>query len=222
MNLSTLLLRRRMMMQGSELIIPYVTPKDLLFYLDFHDYIGGDIREQIRGILFKNNSVIAGENCAEFMNGSYMTANANIDLQNANTFEIVVELSSAKGNIFSPHKENYGLPLGFSFSSNGPFAGGANNYTYISGDNTQNVYVLKNGKQVISARTSEVQQKITRNYVALNRRTRNNSQYIIPNTIGGNGFFGKIMCIRYYSRELTDAEILENQQIDNQRFNLGL
>ena len=45
MNLSTLLLRRRMMMQGSELIIPYVTPKDLLFYLDFHDYIGGDIME---------------------------------------------------------------------------------------------------------------------------------------------------------------------------------
>ena len=47
------------------------------------------------------------------------------------------------------------------------------------------------------------------------RRTTNNSQYNSPNTIGGNGFFGKIMCIRYYSRELTDAEILENQQIDN-------
>ena len=215
MNLSTLLLRRRMMMQGSELTIPYVTPKDLLFYLDFHDYIGGDIREKIQGVLFKNNGVIAGENCAEFMNGSYMTANANIYLQNANTFEIVVELSSAKGNIFSPHKRNFGLPLGFSFSSNGKYAGGANNYTYITGDGTPNVYVLNNGKQVISARTSEVKQKITRNYVAFNRRTTNNSQYILPNTIGGNGFFGKIMCIRYYSRELTDAEILENQQIDN-------
>lgn len=221
MKLSTLLLRRRMMMQGSELNIPYVTPKDLLFYLDFHDYIGRDIREQIQGILFKNNGVVAGENCAVFTDGSYMTANANIDLQNANTFEIVVELSSAKGNIFTPHKRDWGLPLGFSFSSNGSF-GGANNYTYISDDNTSNVYVVNNGKQVISARMSEVKQKITRNYVALNRRTRNNSQYIIPNTIGGNGFFGKIMCIRYYSRELTDAEILENQQIDNQRFNLGL
>ena len=221
MNLSTLLLRRRMMMQGSELIIPYVTPKDLLFYLDFHDYIGGDIMEKVQGILFKNNGVVAGENCAEFMNGSYMAANANIDLRNANTFEIVVELSSAKGNIFSPHQKNYGYPLGFSFSSNGSFHG-ANNYTYIIGDGTSNVYVVNNGKQVISARTSEIRQKITRNYVALNRRTTNNSQYIISNTIGGNGFFGKIMCIRYYSRELTDAEVLENQQIDNERFNLGL
>ena len=150
-----------------------------------------------------------------------MTANADIDLQNANTFEIVVELSSAKGNIFTPLKMNWGLPLGFSFSSNGKF-GGANSYTYITDRVTSNVYVLNNGKQVITARTSEIQQKITRNYVALNRRTRNNSQYIISNTIGGNGFFGKIMCIRYYSRELTDAEILENQQIDNERFNLGL
>lgn len=215
MNLSTLLLRRRMMMQGSELNIPYVTPKDLLFYLDFHDYIGGDIREQVQGILFKNNGVVAGENCAVFTDGSYMTANANIDLLNANTFEIVAELSSAKGNIFTPYK------AGFSFSSDGSFAGGGNNYTYIS-FHKSNVYVLKNGKQVITARTSEVQQKITRNYEAFYRRTTNMPHYNIQNTIGGNGFFGKIMCIRYYSRELTDAEVLENQQIDNERFNLGL
>lgn len=211
-------LRRHIMMQQRGGVnIPYVTPEDLLFYLDFHDYVGGDIREYVQGIVFENNGVVAGENCAEFTNGAYMAANTNIDLQNANTFEIVVELSSAPGNIFTTNHQY----ASFAFSSNGSYAGGANNYTYIY-KTQSNVYLLNNGKQVISARSSKILQEITRNYTTLQRRTTNQSSWNVLNTIGGNGFFGKIMCIRFYSRELTDAEVLENQQIDNERFNLGL
>lgn len=35
-------------------------------------------------------------------------------------------------------------------------------------------------------------------------------------------FKGKIYCIRYYNRKLSADEMKANQQIDNQRFNLGL
>lgn len=38
----------------------------------------------------------------------------------------------------------------------------------------------------------------------------------------GNYFMGKIYSIRIYNRTLTEAEILQNQSVDNIRFNLGL
>jgi len=38
----------------------------------------------------------------------------------------------------------------------------------------------------------------------------------------GSYFMGKIYSIRIYNRQLTEAEILKNQAVDNARFNLGL
>ena len=49
--------------------------------------------------------------------------------------------------------------------------------------------------------------------------------------VGGSGrgasdiydvFNGQIYSIRIYNRQLTEAEVLNNQRIDNTRFNLGL
>lgn len=35
-------------------------------------------------------------------------------------------------------------------------------------------------------------------------------------------FYGVIKCIRIYNRKITQAEMIHNQQVDNERFNLGL
>ena len=51
----------------------------------------------------------------------------------------------------------------------------------------------------------------------------NNAPYI-GRRVGGNGgyFQGKIHAIRIYNKRLTEAEMLNNQRLDNTRFNLGL
>ena len=42
------------------------------------------------------------------------------------------------------------------------------------------------------------------------------------NTFQSYGFFGDLFAIRIYNRHLTTEEMLHNQKVDNERFNLGL
>ena len=48
------------------------------------------------------------------------------------------------------------------------------------------------------------------------------STNLIGKRSSGNPFSGKIHCIRIYDRHLSTDEMLYNQRVDNERFNLGL
>ena len=50
----------------------------------------------------------------------------------------------------------------------------------------------------------------------------NNHTHLGRRDSGGSAYKGYIYSIRVYDRKLTSEEMLHNQQIDNQRFNLGL
>ena len=50
----------------------------------------------------------------------------------------------------------------------------------------------------------------------------NTNQATLGGLLSNNFIECKVHCIRMYNRKLTDAELLANQAVDNERFNLGL
>lgn len=71
---------------------------------------------------------------------------------------------------------------------------------------------IQNGVSLNTATTNYYTN--TANYTVIGARRYNNA-FSAP-------FYGKIYAIRVYSRQLAEAEMLNNQTVDNVRFNLGL
>lgn len=105
----------------------------------------------------------------------------------------------------------------------------ANNYFLYCADNTNSrsytcpiVSESKASVSVSSARAYENGVAISRSSDKTYLSGVDSNYYYIGKRKSGNHFKGKIYSIRLYSRQLTEAEVLQNLAVDNVRFNLGL
>lgn len=141
---------------------------------------------------------------------------------NVCTIEAVLERDNTKAGIFTT-PTNGGICLVIHQANNqiGFNATGRTLYRYNYTSSTHT------GKQILSVNDDAA----LCNGVAL---TRNSTNTVFVNSTvptvgsftGSYGdlwwFNGKIYAIRIYNRKLTQEEMLQNQQVDNERFNLGL
>jgi len=151
--------------------------------------------------------------------GSYIVSETNL---NANTWkpdvctiECVFDITSGRCHFSSGENTNIIFSIGndvFVFypssSSNKAWT-----TTCITGKNTVSLsddYGYQNGTSLVATTSDSWNQGSKK--MSLGGRSYGSANSII----------GTLHCVRIYNRKLTVAEILNNQQVDNTRFNLGL
>ena len=221
--------RRRLMMQQTKL--KYVLD-GLVFWLDAEDFNGGSTWfERTHGYVFKNSGVIKEGNYAYFGGNQCLNYNADVPgtLYEQGTIEVVFQQDPLQSfqNQFIYRSDfntanfcfgwhNYGGIDNSFWLQNAKRDGGAT-FTYD--------FNTASEKKVISANSLRIYQNL------ISKQLIQQGSYLSYNGtnktwIGqkGNGHYykGKLYCIRIYNRQLTDNEMLNNQIVDNARFNLGL
>lgn len=197
----------------------------LIFQLDGIDK-GGDGTtwvDRIGGVVFDNHGAVLAPNCVELDGSTYMqnlTAPTIGSWTNGATIEIAVigDYSGAQ-DLFIQNVAGYpDIPLA-AFRN----AGIVFYYTaYNAGRHSpalRHVISLLSVSNSNSVADGEVVPFSTgKDWV----RHDGSGTCIGCRAPGVNHFTGKVYAIRIYGRELTTAEMLFNQRIDNDRFNLGL
>lgn len=211
--------RRRLMMQAKAqpFECPYIT-NGLVFWLDginkgnsaagWQDLIGKYVFTWI-------SRTTQGENCVIFGSGSTNMYNNKVPMFGTNsTIEGCCSSSSNSQwqivfiqNIIMLARDNYGTQLTFKtqrtggrFNVNVPTT-----FTASANDNM----ALVNGVKSTTIKNSDWSAS---SYFSIGARGYS----------GGYPYVGNVHSIRIYNRLLTEEEMLFNQQVDNERFNLGL
>ena len=225
MNLSTLLLRRRMMMQGGG--CPYITD-GLIFWLDGLDYVSGsNWVDKIQGLEF----IPATGNATNVNGGVYVNGDDNFKTNNTYPTGTILSIECS-----------YDCPDG---SKNFyPFVGGKNDIEsaqFVNMGNNSFYWKYRMRKTSIGIGFSAgktFSANIDNSLVVVNKVQRTLGSTSFPTSMGiyasngacvgtrlnryENAFWGTIYSIRGYDRNLTLEEMQFNQQVDNERFNLGL
>ena len=216
-----LMARRRALMARKPFDCPYV--KDgLVFWLD--GIRKGDDptvwKDLVRGIAFDMSGVTFTTNGVEFVSGSYGAYDGNIAVAwDVGTIEACVDYASYQTAILS-QKSYSPTPLSL-INGTGANVGYAadgqarprGNATY--GWKTLSVnadLVVRNGTSV-GFGTNDSWTVNPDRYTYLGIRRSDLSSY---------RFTGTMYAIRIYNRKLTEQEMIFNQSVDNNRFNLGL
>lgn len=222
--------RRRLMMMGSGFEIPYIT-NGLVFYLDGIEKGRDDSgwKELIQGKIFTYNSNNSTDSNSVIFLTRGQTAMVRTDYDTISSDVGTVEVccsnisTSATSAIVSQYGINPVNSIGFWLKTNGiiyMFRNDSNNnkrynFSDISSTFTASANInlsLFNGVKH-TAKTSDT---TTGNYgkkITIGGRTDGNKTYNMA---------GNIHAVRIYNRLLTEEEMLSNQRVDNQRFNLGL
>lgn len=172
------------------------------------DLVNGLVFTPTGGVTFEENC-IALDGTGRLGNNSFVTP-----LSNDGTIELVFEKTSTSGMIFVPTGGSQKIAAGF-FNSGFDWSiyGSKPRYPQInkgsvSVNNDRCLYdgiaQASNGNDYISSTTT------TTSLIGC----RYNGSYTYY-------FTGKIYCIRIYNRKLTEAEVLQNQEIDYKRFGIG-
>lgn len=227
--------RRRISNAKSEpFVIPYITD-GLVFYLDGIEKgsTQGAWTDLVGGIVFSpyTDGVTFNADNVEFSGSRNTALISNVDgstdylpTNDSATIEICYNNTSGNLNVALFYGGNYNKALSFQIR----------NTTEVS-FSTKNSGVPYMGLHTNQAKTtySISRERVYENCIEQSFST--NKGYMTGNfskiIVGGSGrgastiydiFNGRIYSIRIYNRQLTEAEVLSNQRIDNTRFNLGL
>lgn len=166
------------------------------------------------GVTFGNDYVELDASQQQYLSNSDYTAPLSAD----GTIEIVATFTTTgRMLIFTPKTGNGVIAFGtYSESSaiwsifvNQPVLdySGESNFSTIS---VTNGIALRNGVQCGFSSSGNSWSSTSTDTNFIGKR------------VSGNYFNGKIHAIRIYNRHLTTSEMIQNQRIDNKRFNLGL
>lgn len=195
-----------------------------VFHLDGADFDGNTWIDRIGGITYTPEGTVTSQNGGVVLNGSSLLySSQSADVSNTiGTLEIVY-----KPNTLS----NYQTIL---FQRSGKFSYFLNTNKTVSWRITSSKVATK----ITNATTSIYTHSLSNSYNYFNGvsmgngatvKWQNTSQY--PSVIGCYWYnssykqyyaSGILYQIRIYNRILTEAEILHNQQVDNERYNIGL
>ena len=207
-------------MGGSTLNIPYI--KDgLIFLLDgidkgasdgtWVDLVGGNVFTIREG-----DSVVSIYDGFEFDNG-VMLGTKKCEVSGDCTVEFVIEPSSLIGVVFQGVRVslNGGIVV---LLQDGMFRGQKQRYIFVNANkctfSIHENFGYENKVELVKKSGTDYWNSLYENAV-VGAQVFNNNTLRFP-------FKGIIHCIRVYDRNLTADEMLFNQQIDNERFNLGL
>lgn len=225
--------RRRMMMQKGGIECPYI--KDgLALWLDGIEKgaTNGNWVDLIQGIEFVNSGYAQSVQDGFYFSNAknaWLSAPADGTLFPSDTSTIEVCFEALQANtymtIFSPRATGY-INAGIRVS-------GGNYCSYTSlGSSVPATAYKYSVPTLFACRTLSMNaDKAMANFIEYQKSGTggfsegSNSGTFIgkrANRVGTGFFYGYIRSIRIYSRHLTLAEMLFNQQIDNTRFNLGL
>jgi hypothetical protein len=225
-------LRRYIMMQQGGGSAPEYIQDGLVFWLDAEDFDGSSTWvERMYGYVFQNYGVIKEGNYAYFGGGQSLSCNANAPgiLYDQGTIEVVFQqdpLQSFQNQVL--YRADFSAPY-FSFGWNN--YGGLSGALWLRNVNAWNGKTLiydfntASEKKVISASQIQIYQNLIPQQL-INQGSHFSINGTNKTWIGQRGtgqyYIGKLYCIRIYGRRLTGDEMLHNQQVDNERFNLGL
>lgn len=222
----SLMLRRRAMMtkKSKEVECPYIT-SGLIFWLDGIEKgnSAGLWRDLIGGIKFTPTSA---EAVIKNQDNFYFTAASSLYPKG---FESNGTLSSTLDTTievcYIPENATHCLFIHQNSSPSSLFYKSGNSITFIQRGNTYTYAMTLGNPYTISLNLSSG--LVNGNSISPNTGTdfwNNSGIFYIGsrNSSGQNPFKGTLYSIRIYNRRLTSSEMLANQQIDNQRFNLGL
>lgn len=220
--------RRRLMMGingGSPTpTIPYVSD-GLVFWLDGLEKgrAAGKWTDLIGGIEFTPTSA---EAVIENQDNFYFTSLGGTQPKGfvtngtlSSTLDTTIEVC------YIPENATHCLFIHQSSSPSSLFYKSGNSITFIQRGNTYTYAMTLGNPYTISLNLSSG--LVNGNSISPNTGTdfwNNSGIFYIGsrNSSGQNPFKGTLYSIRIYNRRLTSSEMLANQQIDNQRFNLGL
>lgn len=196
----------------------YVTD-GLVFWLDGIDK-GGTTAwvEKINNYSFENHGATFNTDHVYFDGvDDYLDSSAAatyVNMNNSYTIEVVYE-KEANGYIYQPKSGRYRVTFGFNADGGVIWQSGRGARPLYNAPSSGSVSIsnsraLANGTAMTSTGS---------NYTS----NSDSSSYIGRRSAANGGYFkGKVYSIRIYSRNLSEAEVLANLAVDNQRFNLGL
>ena len=220
------LLRRRHQLMWREEGIGYIK-NGLVFWLDglnkggtanaWTDRINPDI-------IFTNASNAAKEiakgwsfngagGLTNSTNSSYWRDDAKVNVPDCSTIEIVYNGHNNKSQIL--FITNLFTALSFGFYANGKSL-------LIGYDNQAYTLPVVNGNRIVSANKTLALDCGQRLVKKSDTYYETEAVSSIGYRTNNNYFTGEIYSIRMYNRQLTDDEMLNNQRIDNERYELGL
>lgn len=220
--------RRRLMMTKSggspTPTCPYVTD-GLVFWLDGIEKgnTAGAWTDLIGGIKFTPTSEGA---VVENQDNFYFTSASSLYPKG---FESTATLSSTLDTTievcYIPEVATHCLFIHQNNSPNFLYYKSGNNITFIQREKTYTYVMTLENPYTISLNLSSG--LVNGNAISPNAGTdfwNNSGTFYIGsrNSSGQNPFKGTLYSIRIYNKRLTSVEMLANQQVDNQRFNLGL
>ena len=216
---SKMYLGSELVYENNPFIIPYITD-GLVFYLDGINKGGNSNKwtDLIGGRYFTYNSTYCTvKEKSVYMNGKGgLIGSSPMDFSSAGTVECCFNRPSAGGCVvFMPKGTSY---LAFLVTGAGyaykPSSNPANQYPVtrvpILTCSLHGSFGMLNGTKLTTRNT--------------NYYNTNNTTYATLGSRGSNGYpmTGDIHSLRIYNRQLTEAEMLFNQKVDNERFELGL
>ena len=219
--------RRRLMMAafagggGGGVVCPY-EQTGLVFWLDGIEKGGnsGSWTDLIGGLVLTNHGCTFNADNVELDGTNYLdnnTAGLIVDTQSGYTIECCIQRdSSASYTLFV---QNYQHSAAIQIISNLALISTSERAAFLS-LSFQTGYNYALSFNQTRGLMNGVAKTPTANVGYANYSQANIS--IGCRNQGEGHFIGKIYSIRIYNRELTQAEMLSNQQVDNQRFNLGL
>lgn len=221
--MGNLLMRRREMVlhdQVSPIVCPYITD-GLIFWLDGIERggIAGQWKDLIGGKIFVLNNVIEGTDCVHF-NGvktSYGLCSGPVSADfNSETIECTVSSFPMRAALLYPPLINGFVGIGL--------ARGTDDYIHGMDGVGSCMWGLGEFKTVSVNSDVAASNKVQRYKIgsgSLGANTSGNT-YLGMRSNGARCFSGDIYSLRIYNRKLSLAEMLQNQSVDNERFNLGL
>lgn len=173
----------------------------------------------IGGIYFPLNTLTTvNDDNIQFKGNTFITGNKNIIVPfTEGTIEVCLDGNSGNGCIFmNPNNQalsfmiyNSGYTIKPSGTSNNQFKMGNYKYGKFTGSFISSLGLV-NGNKLTTMAKDNWQPNNT--YPTIGGRNTRTRYY----------YTGKVYSIRLYNRQLTEDEMLHNQQVDNIRFNLGL
>lgn len=220
--MGNLLMRRREMVlhdQVSPIVCPYITD-GLIFWLDGIERggIAGQWKDLIGGKIFVLNNVTEGTDCVRLfgIKTSYGLCSGPVSADfNSETIECAVSSFPTMAALLNPPLINGFVGIGLIRSDDYSYGmDGAENCIWGLGESktvsvnsdvaaSNKVQGYKTGSSTWGANTS-------------------GNTYLGRRSTGARCFSGDIYSLRIYNRKLSLAEMLQNQSVDNERFNLGL
>ena len=196
----------------------YITD-GLVLWLDGIDKgnVQGEWIDKISGYIFTaTNSVVFGSNYVETGADAYLTNNTFTSPRDVeSTIEVVAERAKSGNSELVYMSKVNGISFGFlNGAGTGVIFSTASNQRWTRTSDGDIIFSLNRDRIIINGKDTEI--------VGYSYWGGADSNNYIGKRSTGAPYSGKIYAIRIYDRILPADEILNNQRVDNKRYNLGL